>query len=356
MKKLPVLLLTVLCATLLRAGDDSKIPPMPVAMTSNAVASLRIGLDVYSIMGVGSKKNWNDISNKMYVLHFKSGKWVEERAVPGVAGRLAASAVGAKGEVFVFGGYVVDGQGEEFTIGDVNAYVPEDHRWYRAADMPVPVDSSVIGLSHDRYVYLIGGRSKNGPVNNVQVYDAEKDLWSDATPFPGTPVFGHAGGIADDVIVVVDGAKLDGTKLDKKKRDPAGAKNYVVSDECWMGKIDKKDPDKIEWSKLPAHPGPGRFGIVASGGDREHRILFSGGTTGIHNYKFLDADGKLAEISPVTFEFDLHGDRWQTLLQDTYDVRADSRGILFTPLGPIIVGGTLKNSAVSARVLGLPKK
>jgi hypothetical protein len=37
-------------------------------------------------------------------------------------------------------------------------------------------------------------------------------------------------------------------------------------------------------------------------------------------------------------------------------VRADTRGILFTPLGPFVLGGTLKNSAVSARVLVLPKK
>ena len=334
----------MLWATFLIAGEDSKVPPMPVAATSNAVASLRGGLDVYSIMGVGSKKVWNDISNKMYVLHFKSGKWVEERAVPGVAGRLAAAAVGVKGQVLVFGGYVVDGAGEEITIGDVNAYLPEAHRWYRGADIPIPVDNAVIGTNHDRYVYLVGGRSKAGPINNVQVYDVEKNTWSDGTPFPGTPVFGHAGGLTDDTIVFVDGAK----------KDPA-SKNYIVSDECWMGKIDKKDPNKIEWSKLPAHPGPGRFGIVAGGG-AEHRVLFSGGTTGIHNYKFQDAEGKNAEISPVTFAFELHGDRWETVALDTYDVRADSRGILFTPLGPFILGGTLKNSAVSARVLVLPKK
>ena len=114
--------------------------------------------------------------------------------------------------------------------------------------------------------------------------------------------------------------------------------------------------DKIEWSKLPAHPGPGRFGIVAGAGERDHRIMFSGGTTGPHNFKGLDADGKPAQISPVTFAFELHGNRWETITDDTYDVRSDSRGILFTPLGPLVLGGTLKNSAVSARVLILPKK
>jgi N-acetylneuraminic acid mutarotase len=341
MKK-PILLLPVLCTLLLLAADQSKIPPMPTAVTSNAVAALKGGLEVYSIMGVGTKKTWDDVTNKMFVLRFKSGKWTEARAVPGVAGRLGASAAAAKGQIFVFGGYTVDAQGSEFTLADANAFVPEDQRWYRAEDIPVPVDSAVIGVTHDRYIYLIGGRSKAGPVNNVQVYDAEKNAWSQATAFPGTPVYGHAGGLTDETIVFADGAK----------KDPAG--KYVVSDECWMGKIDHKDPNKIEWSKLPAHPGPGRFGIVGGGGD--HRIMFSGGTTDVHNYKFLDEHGKTAEISPVTFAFEVHGNRWETITQDTYDVRADAREIVFTPLGPIIVGGTLKNSAVSARVLIVPKK
>ncbi len=144
--------------------------------------------------------------------------------------------------------------------------------------------------------------------------------------------------------------------MDGAKKDPAGGKQYVVSDECWMGKIDKKDPNKIEWSKLPAHPGPGRIGIVAGGSDHEHRILFSGGATGLHNYKFQDADGKARRnfarhlrIRPARQSL---GDN----AEDTYDVRADGRGIVFTPLGPVILGGTLKNSAVSARVLVLPKK
>lgn len=316
---------------------------MPGAVTSNAVASLKGGIEVYSLMGLGTKKTWDDVSNKVYELRLRSGKWVEGREVPGVAGRLGAAAIGAKGQIFLFGGYTVDGQGNEFVLGDVNAYVPQDHRWYRAEDIPIPVANVVIGVTHDRYLYLVGGQSKNGPVNIVQVYDAEKNTWSQATPVPGTPVFGHAGGITDETIVYVDGAK----------KDPASNK-YVASDECWMGKIDHKDPNKIEWKKLPAHPGPGRFGIVA--GAESHMVLFSGGTIAPHNFKGLDAEGKQAELSPFTFAYELHGNRWVTIAEDTYDVRADSRGILFTPLGPMILGGTLKNSAISARVLLLPKK
>jgi N-acetylneuraminic acid mutarotase len=343
---LPVLLVLACCAVFLLAADQPKIPPMPIAAASNAVASLKNGIEVYSLMGVGTKKTWDDISNKMYMLRFKTGKWTAGPPVPGVAGRVGASAMGARGQIFVFGGYVVDGQGNEMTVGDVNSFVADEHRWYRAADIPVPVDSAVIGMNHDRYIYLVGGRSKNGPVNDVQVYDAEKNVWSVATPFPGTPVFGHAGGLADDTIVIVDGAK----------KNPAAGDPYIASDECWMGKIDHKDPNKIVWSKLPPHPGPGRFGILAGGGEHEHKIMFSGGTLKPHNFKGLDSAGKLAEFSAVTFDFEMHGSRWETIAEDTFDVRSDGRGILSTPLGPLIVGGMLQNGAISARVLVLPKK
>jgi len=344
MKKLFTFLLPVLCAVLLLAADQSKIPPMPAAVSGNAVAGLKGGLELYSLMGIGPRKTWDDITNQVYILHLASAKWSDGRPVPGVAGRLGASAVGARGQIFVFGGYVVNGHGDEMTVGDVNSYVPDERRWYRAEDIPVPVDSAVIGLNHDRYVYLVGGRSKTGPVNNVQVYDSEKNSWSQATPLPGTPVYGHAGGLTDDAIVYVDGAK----------KDEAGG-GYVPSDECWVGKIDHKDPNKIQWSKLPAHPGAARFGIVA-GAIRDHRVVFSGGTAVLHNFKGLDPAGKPAELSPVTFDFDVHGNRWETITEDTFDVRSDSRGVLVTPIGSMILGGTLKNQALTARAMVLPKK
>ncbi len=344
MKKTAIFVLTALAVVLLLAADQPKIPPMPAAVAENAVVVLHSGLDVYSLMGIGPKKTWDDITNKVYVLSLKSGKWADSRPVPGVAGRLGASAVGVRGKIFLFGGLVVDGHGNEMTLGDVNAYLPQDQRWYRGTDIPIPVDDAVIGVDHDRYVYLVGGKAKDGPVNNVQVYDVQANTWSQATPFPGTPVFGHAGGLTDGMIVFVDGAK----------KNPAGGP-YVASDECWLGKIERKDPNKIEWTKLPAHPGPGRFAIVA-GPVEGRKILFSGGTLVPHNYKGLDAEGKPAPLSEVTFAFDGHGNRWETIDENTFDVRSDTRGIVSTPIGPLVVGGMLSNSAFTARVLMLSKK
>ena len=350
MRKLPVSIALVFCAATVLGADSrdeqKKIPNMPAAVSGNAVASLKDGLEIFSLMGVGPRKTWDDITNQVYVMDLAHPKWREGRTVPGPVGRLGAAAAGAKGLVILMGGYVVDAQNGERTIPDVNVYEPGVRRWSRGKDIPVAVDSAVVGVTHDRFVYLIGGRSPDGPVNNVQVYDIEKNSWTQATPFPGTPVFGLGGGLADGVIVVVDGAKTG----------PAGGPRYMASDECWVGKIDHKEPTKIEWSKVPTHPGPARFAIAGGGADRDHKVYFSGGTATPHDYKGLAYDGQPAQASEVTFAFDLHGSRWETLSDNTYDPRADSRGILMTPIGPLVLGGMVRNLAVTARVNQVPRK
>jgi N-acetylneuraminic acid mutarotase len=346
MKKLPVLFtLALLFVVVVFAAEDTRIPSMPVAVSNNAVASLQGGLELFSMMGVGPKKSWDDVSNRIFIMRLSSAKWTEGHPVPGVAGRLGAAAAGAKGQIILMGGYVVDSQGVGLTVPDVNVYVPQDRRWYRGKDVPVPVHSAIAGVNHDRFVYLVGGWSTSGPMNNVQVYDAEKDSWSQATPFPGTPVFGLAGGLADDTIVIADGAKAG----------PSGGPRYVPSDECWLGKIDRKDPTKIQWTKLPAHPGAARFGIASSGSDRDKKVYFSGGTPTLHNYKGLGTDGKPIETSPVTFAYDVHHGRWETISENTYYPRIDA-GLVVTPVGAMVVGGMVNNTTVTAGVTLLPKK
>ena len=336
MKRAAFLFTLLLGGALLPAADAPKIANMPAAVSSNAVASLKGGLELFSIMGVGPRKTWDDVTNRVYIFNLASGKWREGRPVPGVAGRLGASAIGARGKIFLFGGYVVDGQGAELTVSDVSAYVPDDHKWYRGADIPLPVDRSVVGVNHDRFIYLIGGRSKNGPVNSVQIYDAEKNVWSEGTPFPGTPVFGHAGGLADEEIIVIDGAK---------KNTGPGAP-YLASDECWVGKIDHKDPNKIEWSKLPPHPGPARFGSAS--GAESHKIHFSGGSASPHDFKGIGYDRQPADVSSVSFLYDLHANQWVTADENTVEPRMDCGGILATPAGLVILGGMTKGQTATA--------
>ncbi len=340
-------LLTVL-GGLLFAAPLPKFDPLPVPISNNAVASVksRGSLLLYSLMGMGLKKTWDAVSNAAYALDPETGKWTEIRPVPGTAGRLAAAAVGAREHIFLFGGYVIDPQGSETTLSDVNVYEPLSDRWFRAEDMPIPVDDAVAGVYRDRYIYLISGWSKTDTVRAVQLYDAQKNKWSQATPIPGMPVFGHAGGLVGNTIVYVDGAH----------KNPTGDQpKFVASEECWMGKIDHHDPGKIQWTKLPNHPGTARYRIAAGGSEKDQMIYFSGGTDNPYNYNGVGYNGKPAEPSPVTFAFNLRGDKWETVNANTPDPTMDHRGLVVMPGGLVIIGGMGKGQQVTARAAILPK-
>jgi N-acetylneuraminic acid mutarotase len=343
-KPLPALFCLLLAATL-QAAEEPKLSPLPAAVSNNAVAISHDSKNpqIFSFMGIGPKKTWDAITNSAYRLDLRTGKWTELRPVPGVAGRLAASAAAFHEQVFIFGGYVVDGQGGETTLSDVNVYVPAEDRYYRGADIPTPVDDSVIGVYRGRYIYLISGwsGSKSDAVHNVQVYDSEKDRWMQATPIPGTPVFGHAGAIAGDTIIYVDGAY----------KNPSGpSPKYVASSECWMGKITKGDITKIEWTKLPAHPGGARYRIAAGASKKEGKIYFSGGTDNPYNYNGIGYNGQPSEPSPVTFAFNVRSGKWETNSENTPDPTMDHRGLMVTHRGLILAGGMEKGQQVTPKV------
>ena len=345
MTRLPRLLVCLLVCAASQAAEEPQLSPLPAPISNNAVAMARDNnnkqVQIFSFMGIGPKKTWDAVTTSAYRLDFKTGKWTELRPVPGVVGRLAASAVAFNEQVFIFGGYVVDERGGENTLPDLNVYVPAQNKYYRGADIPTPVDDSVIGVYRDRYIYLISGWSTTDAVRNVQVYDSDKDKWMQATPIPGTPVFGHAGGIVGDTIVYVDGAT---------RNSPGAAPKFVASSECWMGKIDKHDVTAIAWKKLPAHPGNARYRIAAGAAEKD-RIYFSGGTDHPYNYNGIGYDGQPAEPSPVTFAYNVRKEQWETINENTPDPTMDHRGLLVTPRGLVLVGGMEKGQQVTAKVV-----
>jgi N-acetylneuraminic acid mutarotase len=321
--------------------------PLPAPVSNNSVTSAKTGKHDgwYSFMGIGPKKTWDAITNAAYVFDLDTGKWSELRPVPGPAGRIGASAVEIRGQILLLGGYTVDRQGEEITVSDVSVYEPAGHRWYRGTDLPVAVHDAVAGVYRDRYLYVIGGRSKQDAVANVQLYDVEKNKWQQATPMPGTPVFGHAGGVVDDTIVYVDGVQ----------KGSAG-NSYEASDACWMGKIDRKDASKIQWTHLPEHPGAARYRIGAGVSAKEHKIFFSGGSDVAYDYNGIGYDGHPAEPSGVTFAFDTRKGEWETVNDDTPDPTMDLRGLLVAREGLVILGGMEKRQQVTANVRVIPRK
>ena len=347
-KLLPALFCLFLVARLY-ALDEPTLSPLPVPFSNNAVAISHdeSGPKIFSFMGIGPKKTWDAVTTSAYEMDPATGKWTEVRPVPGVAGRIAASAVALHDQVFIFGGYILDSLGGQTAVSDLNVFVPARNRYYRGKDIPEPVADAVVGVYRDRYIFLIGGWStaKGTAVRNVQVYDTDNDTWTQATPMPGTPVFGHAGAILGNTIVYVDGAY---------KNPSATGPKFVASSECWLGEISKKgDVLNIEWTKLAAHPGNARYRIAAGAGPPEKRggrIYFSGGTDILYNYNGIGYNGRPAEPSPVTFAFNDYTGDWETVEEAAPEPTMDHRGLLVTRHGLIMVGGMEKGQQVTAKV------
>src|SRR5215468_3055597 len=101
----------ILWITLLRLPAVSQAPPLPSPVSNNAVASLKLGKHevLFSFMGIGPKKTWDAITNSAFSHELGSKQWTKLHPVPGPAGRIGASAVGVRGQVFLMGGYTVDG-------------------------------------------------------------------------------------------------------------------------------------------------------------------------------------------------------------------------------------------------------
>ena len=348
MKKLFGLVLLLFFGELLSAHAQSGVDALPDPVSNNAVAELKVHgqMLLFSFMGIGAKKTPDAITNTAFSVETKEGKWSAIHAVPGTVGRIGAMAAAVRDQLFVFGGYAVDAQGA-MAVPDVGMYDPSRDRWLRGADIPLPVGDSVVGVYRDRYVYLVSGRSNGSLVNDVQVYDAEKDKWSQATPIPGTPVFGHAGALVNGTIVYVDGAR---------KNQSGGSPRYVASDECWMGKIDYRDRTRIQWTKLPNHPGAARYRIAGGGSEKDEKVYFTGGTDNPYDFSGIGFDGKPSEPSPVTFDFNLRTRKWETLNQNTPDPTMDHRGLLATHEGLVLIGGMEKGQKVTDRVTLLSKE
>jgi N-acetylneuraminic acid mutarotase len=328
------------------APSVQELAPVPSPVSNNAVTAVNINRQIliYSFMGLGPERTWNSVSNAAYALNLKYNKWTTIRSGPG-SGRLGAVAASAQDQVFLIGGFVPDQSGLQAVVPDLSIYDPIGLRWYRGPDLPIPVRDAVAGVFRDRYIYVVGGLARTGPTNEVQVYDVLAQHWLRATPYPGEPVFGHAGTVVGDAIIYVDGAK----------KNAAGNKpGYVASDECWLGKIDHKDPKKIQWSKLPPHPGSARYRIAAGGSDKDVKAYFAGGSDAIYDYSGIGLDGKPAEPSAEVFAFNLRNNSWEPM-QNAPNPTMDHRGLVATPDGLILVGGMASGPKVVANTTVLPK-
>jgi N-acetylneuraminic acid mutarotase len=350
MKRL-VLLLSVVVFAMCAVPADGDLSveveanaALPMPLSNNAVASVTVDDRQYlvSFAGLGSGRSHADTLDKTFVLDSVSGRWRESVVLPGGVGRLASVAVSVGELAYVFGGYTVAADDSETSLPLVHAFDPLTREFTALSAMPVPVDDAVAVTFLDRFIYLISGWHDLGNVNLVQRYDVETDTWVQATPIPGKPVFGHAGGIVGNRIVYCDGVAI--------KHFADQSRDFVANDECFLGLIDESDIRRIDWRQLQAHPGLPRYRMAAAGVESLNAVVFIGGSDNPYNYDGIGYNGEPSEPAVGGLLLDLDSLSWRELSLPG-PATMDHRGLVPYAERWLTVGGMLAGQEVTDRVI-----
>ncbi|HAQ34172.1 MAG: galactose oxidase [Maricaulis sp.] len=331
----PALLLLAACSpgTGSAPVTVTDLPPgtharLPEPVSNNAVAAIEVDGQVmaYSFAGLHEGKTWADVTADAYACNMDLRTCREMPGLPDGIGRLASVAVAVDGAIWIFGGYTVAEDGSERSTPEAWRFDPRDERYTRVADMPVPVDDAVALPYGDRYVILVSGWHDTDNVADVQVYDTVQDIWFAATPWPGRPVFGHAGGIVANRLLVCGGVEVVPPETE------GGRRSFRRYDVCWSGTVDPQAPWQIDWRVAPNHPGPMPYRAAATGDPARGTVLFAGGTDTPYNYNGEGYDGSpAAPLDMVMYPVNLAAPReeaWRMVMRTPGSGTMDHRGLV----------------------------
>ncbi len=320
-----------------------QLAPLPFPISNNAVTTVSAAQRqfVVSFNGLAQGRSYRDALAVTYVLDSRRNAWHAAAPVPGGVGRLASSAASVDGLAYVFGGYTVAADGSEKTTASVHAFDPVRGVFRRRANIPLPVDDTISLAYANRFIYLIGGWHDNGNVNLVQRYDTQADSWDEATPLPGESVFGHAGGIVDNQMVLCDGVAI--------RLSAGGGREFVAHNACFLGIIDVEDSRRIDWRNIEPHPGLPRYRMAAGGIGSINGVLFLGGSENPYNYDGIGYNGEASEPAGVPLVFHLPSRSWR-VLPANIPGSMDHRGLVPLEGRWITVGGMVSGPQVTDQV------
>ena len=327
-------------------GSGNALAPMPLALTNNAVGQAEVdgAMRFYSFMGLGAGKTWLDISRQAFEYDVAANRWTELPPVPVSEGRLASVAATVQGQIYLFGGYTVAPDGHEVSTPEVLRFDPSSRSYTPVAPMPTPVDDSVALVWRERWIYLVSGWHMDANVALVQLYDTQTDRWTAATAFPGAPVFGQAGALLGDTLLVCDGVRLD--VIDGKRA-------FSASNQCWRGDIDPADPQRIGWRQVPPHPGAPRYRMGAAADPTQNRLVFAGGSENPNNFNGIGYNGVPSPASRRVQAYSLERDAWLEL-PPLPEASMDHRGLLHHDGRFFLLGGMRDDQRVSPALLAFP--
>jgi hypothetical protein len=298
MTRSAIRLIPLLGAALLSACDlaENRAPEawahLPEPVTNNAVAGLVLDgrLMAYSFAGLHEGMTWRDVTADAYACDLDARECREIDGLPDGIGRLASVAVTLGGQIYIFGGYTVAEDGSEASTPEVWRFDPASETYTHITDLPVPVDDSIALPFQDRYIYLVSGWHDTDNTDLVQVYDVEADSWFEATPFPGAPVFGHAGAMDENGRLMLCG----GTAVIPPARE-GGRRSFEAQGQCWVGQV-MASPAEIAWQAMGDFTsGPFYRGVAIAHPAPLSGYSFFGGSGNAYNYNGIGYDGDAVE-------------------------------------------------------------
>ncbi len=315
------------------------LPPLPEGRANNPFVRVESESAVlwFTGLGLAAGKTYRDLRADGWILSEEEGaNWQPVPPLPpfeGLAGRLGSHAVVMGDQIFVIGGYTVAADHAERSIpGIYRLSLAPAPAWHRVAMMPVPVDDALALVHRDQSLVLVSGWSDTGNVNLVQVWNEFSGRWRQGEPWPGAPVFGHAGGLVGDQLVVCGGAKIIYPK--------DGPRQFVASKECWTGTLRDNGLVRLDWQPMPTMPGGPRYraGAVGIHAFGSARVVFAGGADRPYNYDGQGYDGIAAQPLDQIVSYDLDQQRWQCHGQMP-EARMDHRSLVYDNGQLTLIGG-----------------
>jgi N-acetylneuraminic acid mutarotase len=300
--------------------------PLPEAIANNALASVETegGCMVFSMLGIDSTLGASGIHNRAFRWREGDDSWLAMPDIPG-PGRLAANAIGLRGEPYLLGGYEVAGNGAETSSRSLQRFNLSTGQWESLADVPIAIDDAGVVAWLDRYIVVVSGWSDNSNVSAVQIYDADADSWIMATDFPGIPVFGSAAAIVGDELILIDGVS-------------SGFAGFKLENQTWRATLDANAPATIEWTDLGAHPGPARY-RAAAGTSEAGALWFHGGTAEPYNFDGQRYDNGQAAVPLASTVVYTGGAFAEGTVPDKPNATMDHRALVACDNRLLTVGG-----------------
>lgn len=321
----------------------SHLPDLPVPVSNNAATSLVHSngtTTIYTFMGITDPNDTESITSTAYKITIPADKqWTRIADVPSWQGRarIAASAVTVGGEIYLLGGYTVNDDHSETTDPRLLRYEQLENTWTEFAGPDIEVDDTVALVYADRYIILCSGW--HGPITDntraVQIYDTKTNTWASLNDMPGpaTGLFGHAGGISGNTIIIANGTISDD--------------GYKISHSVFTGEIitdESGEPILIEWMSAPKFDAaPTYRAAFASSDARNGHILIVGGTSNPYNITGIGYDSNPSLPNSQVLLYDAYINEWLTLeSNEQYTPTMDHRALV--PIGSdgtswAIIGG-----------------